>query len=293
MKEIVVPAGESAKNLENFLKKSFPIGYIRKVFRKNAVRVDGRRSKPDDPVAAGQRIQLFMPFESRAAARTTAAPADLGFHAVFEDTDVLVLDKPPGMAVHEAKDILKRHTVIGKLESRYPPQGSRIRLVHRLDKDTSGLLLIAKNERAADELESRFASGQVGKQYVCLVAGRLPQNHGTIDAPLPGRQGHPVRAITRFRAIARFSDTTLLRVTLETGRMHQIRLHFARHGYPVVMDERHGDFGFNRRFRSRYGLKRQFLHASRLSVEYRGRQRIWTAPLPKDLQATLDRLSPQ
>jgi 23S rRNA pseudouridine955/2504/2580 synthase len=212
---------------------------------------------------------------------------------VFEDDDVLVVDKPPGMAVHEAKDILKRQTVIGKLEPRYRPQGFAIRLVHRLDKDTSGLLLIAKNERVAAELESRFASGQVDKEYVCLVAGRVPQNHGTIDTQLPGRRGHPVRAITRFRVAARFSDTTLLGVTTETGRMHQIRLHFAQLGYPIVMDDRHGDFGFNRSFRSRYGLKRQFLHASRLSLEYRGRQLVLTAPLPKDLQATLDRLSPR
>jgi 23S rRNA pseudouridine955/2504/2580 synthase len=288
--EIVVPPGESAKNLENFLRKSFPLGYIRKLFRKNAVRLDGRRSKPDQVVTAGQRVQLFIPFERRIGARPAAGPAPSGFIPIFEDKDLLVVNKPPGIAVHEAKDILKRHTLIGRLESRYRPRGISVRLVHRLDRDTSGLLLVAKNERTAEELESRFASGGVAKKYVCLVAGRIPQNHGTIDTSLPGRQGHSVRAVTRFAVVRRFSDTTLLQVTIETGRMHQIRLHFAHEGYPVVMDDQHGDFGFNRRFRSRYGLKRQFLHASRLSLEYRGRRRVWTAPLPADLQTTLGRL---
>jgi 23S rRNA pseudouridine955/2504/2580 synthase len=290
MDEILVPAGETAKKLENFLKKTFPIGYVHKLFRRNAVRLDGRRSRPEDPVKPGQRIQLFIPFDARGVQGPRAAGREPGIDLVFEDDELLVIDKPAGIAVHEAKDILKRQTVIGKLESRYRRQGVELRLVHRLDKNTSGLLLIAKNERVAQELEARFASGRVGKEYLCLVAGRVPKNHRTIDTPLPGRHGQRVRAVTRFTVESRFSETTLLRVSIETGRMHQIRLHFAELGYPVVMDDQHGDFGFNRKFRSRYGLKRQFLHASRLTLEDRSPKRVWTAPLPADLQATLARL---
>jgi 23S rRNA pseudouridine955/2504/2580 synthase len=290
MEEIVVPADESIKKLENFLKKTFPIGYVRKLFRKNAVRLDGRRSKPDAPVKPGQRIQLFIPFDARATGGPGIAAPQTEFNVIFEDDQLLVVDKPAGIAVHEARDIPKRQTLIGKLEPSYRRNGVALRLVHRLDKDTSGLLLIAKSDRVAEELESRLASGGVGKEYICLVAGRVPNNQGTIDTPLPGRQGHLVRAVTRFTVEKRCSETTLLRVAIGTGRMHQIRLHFAALGYPVVMDDQHGDFAFNRKFRTRYGLKRQFLHAARLCLEHAGRKRVFTAPLPSDLQEALNRL---
>jgi 23S rRNA pseudouridine955/2504/2580 synthase len=127
----------------------------------------------------------------------------------------------------------------------------------------------------------------VEKQYLCLVAGRPAQERGSIDSPLPGRDKKPVRAITHYRIEKRFSDTTLVRVTIATGRMHQIRLHFAKLGYPVVMDSQHGDFTFNKSFRKRLGLKRQFLHAARLAMTFRGRRYSWEAPLPEDLRRTL------
>jgi 23S rRNA pseudouridine955/2504/2580 synthase len=290
MDEIVIPAGESVKKLENFLKKTYPIGYIRKLFRKNAVRLDGRRPKPGDTIEPGQRIQIFIPYRSSAKAgpKTGSPPGDIP--VVYEDAELLVVNKPSGLAVHEAHGILKRDTLLGRLESRYRPLGFTLKLVHRLDKNTSGLVVLAKTARAARELESLFAEGGVEKEYLCLIAGRLHEFHGTIDSPLPGREGQPVRAVTRYKTELRFPETTLVRVTIETGRMHQIRLHFAQRGYPVVLDDKHGDFQFNRKFRARYGLKRLFLHASRLALGHAGRKHIWTAPLAADLQATLDRL---
>jgi 23S rRNA pseudouridine955/2504/2580 synthase len=137
-------------------------------------------------------------------------------------------------------------------------------------------------------LESRFESGGVGKEYLCLLAGRLPENEGVIYSPLPGRESSEVPAMTRFKVEKRFSDTTLARVRIETGRMHQIRLHFAKLGYPVVMDDQHGDFVFNKRFRKEIGLKRQFLHAASLTLDYGGKKRTWTAQLPSDLARTLE-----
>ena len=125
--------------------------------------------------------------------------------------------------------------------------------MHRLDKDTSGVLLIAKDESTAAELEAIFAEDKdAEKEYLCLVAGRLQDNQGRIDFALPGREGAPVRALTRFKVLERFSQTTLVRVNIETGRMHQIRLHFAELGYPVVLDDQHGDFNFNKQFRKKY-----------------------------------------
>jgi 23S rRNA pseudouridine955/2504/2580 synthase len=119
----------------------------------------------------------------------------------------------------------------------------------------------------------------------------LPNEEGKIDLSLPGREGSPVRALTRYRVVKRFSETTLVRVTIETGRLHQIRLHFAQLGYPVVLDDQHGDFGFNKRFRKKFGLKRQFLHAEKLKISIAGKEREWTALLAQDLRKVLELLS--
>ena len=290
MREIVLPAGETPRKLGNFLKKQFPIGYVRKVLRKNGVRINGQRAKPDDLIRAGDRIQLYIPFEPNAV---SAKPGKSfpKINIVFEDDSLLVINKPAGLAVHEGRTVSKRNSVLGILEAQYHNRGIKPQLVHRLDKDTSGLLLVAKNQQTASELESSFETGKVDKEYLCLVVGRLPMNQGKIDFPLPGRNSKPVRALTRFRVVKRFSEVTFVRVVIETGRLHQIRLHFAKLGYPVVMDDQHGDFAFNKRFRKEYGLKRQFLHAEKLRLKYAGKEQEWAAEAPNDLDKTLRLLS--
>lgn len=289
--EISIRDGESSKTLENFLKKRFPIGYVRKLFRKHGVRLNGKRSKPDDDIAPGDRIQLYIPFEKspQSGRQNVTLPGNL--EIIFEDDEIIVLNKPAGVAVHEGKDVLKRHSLLGMLEATYLPQGIAPRLVHRLDKDTSGVLLAAKKDEIARQFERLFADGRVQKEYVCLLVGRLQQDEGTIDFRLSGREGKAVRALTQFKVAKRFSETTLVRVKIATGRMHQIRLHFARYGHPVVMDDQHGDFSYNRTFRKACGLRRQFLHASNLILEHRGKRRSWTAPLPADLTKTLELLA--
>jgi 23S rRNA pseudouridine955/2504/2580 synthase len=283
--EIVVPPNEPPKRLENLLKKRFNVGYVRKLFRKNGVRLNGKRSGPEELARAGDRIQLYIPFEKQKAAAKT--PRALPFEIIFEDKDVIVIDKPAGIAVHEGKDILKRNSVLGMLEESFRSRGVTPRLAHRIDKDTSGLLVAAKNEKTAEKLEALFEKSDVEKEYLALVIGRLNPKHGTIQFPLPGRDGRPVSAVTHYRVEKEFTDTTLARVRIETGRMHQIRLHFAALGHPVVMDDEHGDFAFNKKFRKAYGLKRQFLHAATVAFEYRGKKRKWTAELPRDLERTL------
>jgi 23S rRNA pseudouridine955/2504/2580 synthase len=284
--EIVVPAAENDKKLQNFLKGRFPIGYVRKLFRKNGLRVNGKPPKPEYVLRGGDRIELYIPFAK--AAKHSNSPPPSKFPVIYEDAHLLVIDKPAGTAVHEGKHVLNRHSVIGALQSKYRHQSVSPKLVHRLDKDTSGVLVIAKDQQTAAPLEAIFAEDKdAHKEYLCLVAGRVQDSRGRIDYPLPGREGTPVRALTRFEVLERFSETTLLRVTIATGRMHQIRLHFAQLGYPVVLDDQHGDFGFNKPFRKRYGLKRQFLHACRLEMEHGGKRHIWRAPLPKDLQDVL------
>jgi 23S rRNA pseudouridine955/2504/2580 synthase len=286
MQEIVVTPGEGAKKLANFLKKKYPIGYVRKLFRKNGIRLNGQRAKTDDAVHAGDRIQLFIPFEATAAKIIPSRSLN-AVTIIYEDESLLVLDKPAGFAVHEGRSVRRSESVAGFIEKKYRDAKFIPKLAHRLDMDTSGLLVLAKSEKALAELEEQFESGKVAKEYLCLVVGRVPNNEGKIDLPLPGRDGDLVRAVTHYRVVKRFAETTLLRVNLETGRLHQIRLHFAKLGYPVVMDDQHGDFSLNKRFRKEFGLKRQFLHAAKLAIDFDGKHYSWTAPLPKDLAKSL------
>ena len=286
MQEIVVPAGEAAKKLENYLKKKFPIGYVRKLFRKNGIRLNGQRAKPDSALRAGDRIQLYIPFELHAS-KPAHSSSQRAIEIIHEDESLLVVDKPAGLAVTEGKTVSKPDSLAGFIELKYQERKFRPKLAHRLDKNTSGLIVFAKNESALAELESQFENGNVAKEYLCLVVGRVPNMEGKIDFPLPGRDGHLVRAVTHYRIVKRFSETTLMRVNIETGRLHQIRLHFAKLGYPVVLDDQHGDFNFNKRFRKEYGLKRQFLHAAKLAIDFNGKRQNWTAPLAEDLERLL------
>ena len=290
MREIVLGSNDSGKKLENYLKKEFPIGYVRKLFRKNGIRLNGKRAKPADGIRAGDKIQLYIPFDTQRI-RTPPTFAAPKLDIVFEDSNLLVVDKPAGLAVHEGKTVSKRDSVLGILERQYRESQSKPQLVHRLDQDTSGLLLVAKNPKTAEELAQAFETGAVDKEYLALVAGRLAHNQGVIDTPLPGRDGNPVRALTRYWVDKRHSEVTLVRVAIETGRLHQIRLHFAQLGHPVVMDDQHGDFAFNKHFRKQYGLKRQFLHAQKLRLNVAGKVYEWQAKLPKDLDRTLESLS--
>jgi RluA family pseudouridine synthase len=290
MREIEVAGADTGKRLETFLKKQFPIGYVRKLFRKHGVRVNGHRGKPGDLIRSGDRLQFYIPFEKTAPAGAATITKSPVLPVIYEDERIIVIDKPAGLAVHEARGILPRDTVIGILQARYREQNIRPRLVHRIDQDTSGLLLVAKAPEAATEFESAFEIGAVEKYYIALVTGRLGQKAGTLDFPLPGRDGQPVRAFTHYKVVQQFSDTTLVEARIDTGRMHQIRLHFAKTSHPVVMDERHGDFAFNRKFRKAYGLKRQFLHAARLSLALHNQQTTCNAPLPEDLANVLKAL---
>lgn len=288
--EITIPENEQPKRLENFLKKRFPIGYVRKLFRKSAVRLNGKRARPDEMAGPGDQLLVFIPFEKTSGLLATQSVSRLKAEILFEDESIILLHKPAGVAVHEGKEVPKHHSLLGMLEARYRPEGVIPKLVHRLDKETSGILVVAKREEMVEELQGRFGDGDVEKEYLALVVGRLHPREGKIGLPLPGREGKPVSALTLYQVEKEFSDTSLVRVKTETGRMHQIRLHFAKLGHPVVLDSQHGDFAFNRRFRKAHGLRRLFLHASSIAFDYKGKKRKWVAPLPEDLARTLKSL---
>jgi 23S rRNA pseudouridine1911/1915/1917 synthase len=229
-------------------------------------------------------------------------PENIPLDIVYEDPDVIVLNKRAGMVVHPAPG--NTHgTLVNALIFHAPEinvSGSnRPGVVHRLDKDTSGLMVVAKTDRAKESLLAQWQARTVLKEYVALVRGVVEPDEGTIDAPIIRDSLDRKRmaviaggrdAVTHFRVQERFLEATLMKVDLETGRTHQIRVHFAFIGHPVV-----GDTTYNRssgRFGGKQSISpRQFLHASRLGFELpTGERRTFEAELPRDLQTVLTNL---
>ena len=236
------------------------------------VRVDGEVRPKRHRVKAGEEVEW-----EEAEERTPEPAGDAPFTVAYEGPDFVVVDKPAGVVVHPAKGHAS-----GTLA-----QAVGGHLVHRLDKDTSGLLLVARTEEAHRRLKEQLQRREIVREYLALVHGRPPSRSGTIDAPI-GRDRRqrtrhstetdtPREAVTHFTVEALLEETTLLRVRLETGRTHQIRVHLQAIGLPVVGDAEYGRPGD--------GLRRQFLHAARLAFD----DVDVTSPLPADLAAELAR----
>jgi 23S rRNA pseudouridine1911/1915/1917 synthase len=260
-----------------------------------AVRVDGAVLPKRHKVAAGERIVVDEPDDAAAPADVAATVA---FDVPYEDEHLLVVDKPAGVVVHPARGHLTG-TLAQALEGRVSGGTGgdelwRAGLVHRLDRDTSGLLVVAKTEPVHAALKAALQRRDVAREYLALVEGRPPARTGTIDAPI-GRDRRvrtrhstdtdaPREARTHFELAEALPSTSLLRVRLETGRTHQIRVHLQAIGHPVAGDPEYGTAGL-------LGLDRQFLHAARLAFPHpvTGETVDVGSPLPADLQAALQR----
>jgi 23S rRNA pseudouridine1911/1915/1917 synthase len=285
-------ADRPGERLDVFLARRLPDlsrAHAQRLIADGHVRVDGDSPKPSLRLEPGARVEVERP----APAPVTVQPEAIPLAVLYEDGDVIVVDKPAGMAVHPGPGHTSA-TLVNALLAHCPDlagiEGSlRPGIVHRLDKDTSGLLVVAKNDHAQLALTAQMAERTAHKEYLALVQGSPPPS-GTIDAPIgrhPGQrkrmaivaEGRPSR--THFRALGPVGGDTLVLATLETGRTHQIRVHFAGIGHPVV-----GDTVYGRRSDL---LDRQFLHAWRLGFRH-PRTGEWLqleAPLPEDLRAAL------
>ena len=248
------------------------------------------------PVQKNHRLRGGETLEVRPAAVPSASgdAAAVPYAVRYEDADLMIVEKPAGVVVHPAGPH-RGATLSEALAARGAAGGEPWRpgIVHRLDRDTSGLLVVAKSEEAHRRLKAALARREIVREYLALVEGRPPSRTGTIDAPL-GRDrrvrtrrsidsDRPREARTHFETDEALPTTTLLRVRLETGRTHQIRAHFHAIGHPVCGDREYGSAG-------RYGLGRQFLHAARLELAqplHGGRLAV-TSALPEDLAAALD-----
>jgi 23S rRNA pseudouridine1911/1915/1917 synthase len=258
------------------------------------VTVDGEARPKRHRVAAGERIEVAPAPEAGSAAG--GAAGEVPFEVVYEDEHLLVLDKPAGVVVHPARGhrgATLAEALAGRAEGGADP--ARAGIVHRLDKDTSGLLVVAKSEAVHRRLQELIRRRELRREYLALVEGCPPARSGTIDAPI-GRDRRvrtrmstdtdaPRAARTHFALERAYVGFALLRVTLETGRTHQIRVHLQAIGHPVAGDPEYGTAG-------QLGVTRQFLHAARLAFAHpvTGEPLDLTSPLPADLQAVLDRL---
>jgi 23S rRNA pseudouridine1911/1915/1917 synthase len=258
------------------------------------VTVDGRSAQKRRSVTGGQRVVVLPePEPDWAAAQSTDSGPSALFTIVYEVDHLLVVDKPAGVVVHPARGH-QTGTLAQALADRAAGGDDPYRagIVHRLDRDTSGLLVIAKSERAHRELKALLQARELRREYLALVDGVPPAHSGTIDAPI-GRDrsdrvlhsvdsATPREARTHFEAVETFPHATLLRVVLDTGRTHQIRVHMKAIDHPVTGDRSYGG-------RMRYGLKRQFLHAARLAFTdpISGESVDVSSPLPEDLDAAL------
>ena len=303
VKTVAVPDDRNGQRLDNFLTlelKGLPRSVIYKLIRTGQVRVNGGRSKPQRKLISGDQVRI-PPVRRQEQVRPgipEAQIAALRQRVIYQDPNIMVLDKPAGLAVHAGSGL--PYGLIDIARAAWPD--SRLELVHRLDRDTSGCLVLSRNRQTLLSLQDQFRSRQVSKSYLCLLMGRLPEPLMEIDIPLSrpqekggerivvaDPQGKP--ALSRFRVLEQFSTSDYVEVELITGRTHQIRVHARELGHPLAGDEKYGDREFNKRL-NRRGLKRLFLHAHRLELpEINDGSLLLDAPLPPDLRQLLDRLS--
>lgn len=274
VKFISVSIDEAMQRIDNFLfnhLKGIPKSHIYRLLRKGAVRVNKKRIDPFYKLKVHDVIRippLFLAEKAKQAAPSQETLALLKTRILYEDENLLVINKPAGMSVHGGKTV--RIGIIEAMRYLYPKH-PQIELAHRLDADTSGCLMIAKKKRILRELHMLLREGLITKRYSALVKG-IWTKEKTIDLPLqknfPGGEKHMVKvsslgkcALTIFYPQQRFKQATLVEVKLLTGRTHQIRVHAASENHPIAGDLRYGDLNFNKEMR-KLGLKRMFLHAS-------------------------------
>ncbi|KRT55921.1 ribosomal large subunit pseudouridine synthase C [endosymbiont of Ridgeia piscesae] len=302
---VSVEQGSEGQRIDNFLLrelKGAPRSYIYRILRKGEVRVNRGRVKADYRLKLGDQVRI-------PPVRLAASPAPPRFSReqrerlersiLFEDERIMVINKPAGMAVHGGSGL--SFGVIEALRALRPEERS-LELVHRLDRDTSGCLLLSKRRSALRSLHELMQKNLVDKRYLALLAGSWRKGRQEVDAPLlkntlkggervviVDAAGKP--SLTRFTRVRRFKQATLVEAELVTGRTHQIRVHSAWLGSPILGDTRYGDEIANRQLRQ-LGLKRLFLHAHSIKFRWPGEKRDqeFKAPLPDVLEAVLNEL---
>ncbi|HET6633366.1 MAG TPA: RluA family pseudouridine synthase [Rhodanobacteraceae bacterium] len=302
VRQVEIGAERAGQRLDNYLTttlKGLPRSLIYRLLRTGQVRVNGGRAKPDRRLAEGDVVRI--PPVRTAEREPTAAPPRqqldrIEASVIFEDAHFLVIDKPSGIASHGGSGI--SHGAIELLRAARPRE--HLELAHRLDRDTSGVLVLTRSRAALTGVQALIREGRTLKQYLALLDGRPARARFDVNAPLRkfvlqggermvrvSDDGKP--ALTFFKRIDAWREATLVEATLGSGRTHQIRVHAAHAGHAVAGDDKYGTREANRRFHAA-GLDRLFLHASRFEFDWNGRAYCFSAPLPQGLKIVLDAL---
>ena len=314
VRQVTVDAEFAGQRLDNFLLrelKGVPKTHVYRIIRSGEVRVNKGRASADTKLAGGDVVRV-PPVRMAAPATPAEAAPPREFPILFEDEHLIAIDKPSGTAVHGGSGV--SFGVIEQLR-RARPQQKYLELVHRLDRETSGILLLAKKRSALVALQEQFRARETGKTYAALVVGRWPAKLKVIDVALhktedgsgerrvyPVANDHPdgQRSISLVRIAQQFAGTTLLDVTIKTGRTHQIRVHLQHSGHVIVGDDKYGDFPLNKRFARGEAVpgvrfERMFLHARQLAFDHpaSGERLELVAPLPPECAALVEGLAKQ
>jgi len=304
----------SKMRLDVFVAKQFPKysrAHIQRAIRAHEIVLNGKAIKPHARIKPGDEIKVKISEDSP----VLPVAENLKIPVVFENKEYVVINKPAGIQVHPSKGIISG-TVVNWLLHRYPeiqkvgettkgnaPADMRPGVVHRLDKNTSGVMVIAKTQRAFRYFKKLFQKRLVEKAYVAVVRGVVSQDEGTISFPIARSRRSPTKqaaytgsiipssardALTHYRTVKRYKEVSVLEVSPKTGRMHQIRVHCAAIGHPVLGDTTYG----SKRTRGANEPKRQLLHAKKISfVDPSGEKKVFLAPLPSDIKLFIRSLS--
>ncbi len=302
----VIDSNREGQRIDNFLfanLKGVPKSLIYRLLRTGKIRINGRRVKQTHRLAADDSVSVpeLRTSQDHAPVISDDVKSIIQSSILYEDEALLVVNKPAGMAVHPGNRV--SFGVIEVLRASRP-NAAFLELVHRLDRHTSGCLLVAKNKRMLDDLHAALREREIHKEYLALVKGRWVHGEKKILAPLRRKNGKSERAandrsfgryksaVSHFSPLQVFAEVSLMRIRIRTGRTHQIRIHAAEAGFPVAGDQKYGDFSFNRRCRKN-GLRRMFLHASKVAFQCRstGAKYAIKAPMGVELTDYLDSLA--
>jgi 23S rRNA pseudouridine955/2504/2580 synthase len=291
--------GQRVDNALMTMLKGVPRSLVYRILRTGQVRINGKRAKPETRLALGDmlRIPPVRVAEREEGVAPSGMVKSVADAVIFEDKHFLVIDKPVGIAAHGGSGV--SHGAIELLRAARPNE--HLELVHRLDRDTSGVLVLARSRSGLTGLQALIRTNEVTKQYLCLMTGTPRKAKFDVNAPLLKSVMHGgerlVRvddagkpSLTYFKELEQYPDARLMQATLGTGRTHQIRVHAQYAGHPLAGDPKYGDEAANKRFRA-MGLKRMFLHAARMSFDLDGKNYDFSAPLPDELKVFLDRLA--
>lgn len=292
--------GQRIDNALMTMLKGVPKSMIYRILRTGQVRVNGKRAKPDTRLVAGDMLRIppvRVAEKVEGKAPATGMVSAITDSIIFEDKHFIAIDKPSGIASHGGSGV--SHGAIELLRAARPTE--HIELVHRLDRDTSGVLVFAKTRAGLTGLQAAIRDGSVVKQYLCLMVGHPNKAKFSVNAPLlksilqggermvrVSDNGKP--SLTFFQEMEQYPGGRLMQATLGTGRTHQIRVHAAHIGHPLAGDPKYGDKEINKGMKE-LGLNRLFLHASHMSFELDGRSYSFSAPMPDDLKEFLDVLA--